>query len=474
MPLSVYNTLTRKKELFVPQKAGAVSMYSCGVTVYDDCHIGHARSLYIFDVIRRYLRHKGYDVLFVRNITDIDDKIINKAQQEHASAQAIAEKNIRSYYDDLKTLGIEQADIEPKATGHIPEMIAHIQGLIEKGFAYVADGDVYFRVKQFKEYGKLSGQSIESMRESGRIESDPKKEDPLDFALWKKAKPGEPEYDSPWSKGRPGWHIECSAMSAKYLGQTFDIHAGGLDLVFPHHENEIAQSEALTGKQFARYWIHHGLLTINGQKMAKSLGNFITIKKFIEDYHDIDLLKLFFLSAHYSQSMDFSAEKIEECKKQKEKFDDFFDRVNTWGLLEGLKADITSSKDKAKIDDIVERFEKAMDNDFNTAQALACLFEFVDVGSQYISLDKAEAIHYTYEKLVHCFEVFSLSIKSKINLSKEVLEKAAQRKRCKQNKDYKTADDLREEIKSLGYDISDTASNATFSTINITKKKAKS
>ncbi|OGW60346.1 MAG: cysteine--tRNA ligase, partial [Nitrospirae bacterium RIFCSPLOW2_12_42_9] len=267
-------------------------MYTCGVTVYDECHIGHARSLYIFDVMRRYLTYRGYQITLVRNITDIDDKIINRAKELKISWSELTEKCVKSYYQDLDSLRISKADYEPRATENIPEMIKHIEGLIAKGYAYTTETGVYFRVRDFKDYGKLSGQGIDAMRSGARKEPDETKEDALDFALWKKSKPDEPFWESPWGKGRPGWHIECSVMSAKYLKtETLDIHAGGRDLIFPHHENEIAQSEALSGKPFARYWLHHGLLTINNQKMAKSLGNFITIKDFIEKHHNADFLK---------------------------------------------------------------------------------------------------------------------------------------------------------------------------------------
>ncbi|MFZ5799885.1 MAG: cysteine--tRNA ligase, partial [Candidatus Omnitrophota bacterium] len=298
MSIFIYNSISRKKEEFFPLNAPKVNIYTCGVTVYDDCHIGHARSLYVFEVIRHYLKYRGFQVNFVRNITDIDDKIINKAKAEGADFSQITQRYIDSYYADLKALGMEKADCEPRATENIPEMIKHIQGLIEKEYAYAVSGEVYFSVKKFKGYGKLSGQSAEQMLEAVRIEKDPNKKDPLDFALWKKSAEDEPGWDSPWGRGRPGWHIECSVMSQKFLNTpTLDIHAGGRDLIFPHHENEIAQAEALSGKPFAKYWIHHGLLTINGQKMAKSLGNFVTVKDFLLKFPP-DVLKIFFLQSH--------------------------------------------------------------------------------------------------------------------------------------------------------------------------------
>jgi len=319
MPVTLYNSLTQKKEPVAPLASPKLTMYSCGVTVYDDCHIGHARSLYIFEVIRKYLQFRGYDVLFVRNITDIDDKIINRANELKVDWKELVERYIRRYYEDMDALGIPPADIEPKATENIADMVAHIGGLINKGYAYVTDSGVYFSVRKFKNYGRLSGQSIESMLTGVRKETDENKHDPLDFALWKTSKPGEPSWNSPWGQGRPGWHIECSVMSTKYLKtETIDIHAGGRDLIFPHHENEIAQSEALTGRPFATHWIHHGLLTINGQKMSKSLGNFITINDAIKRYHP-DVIKIFFLQAHYSSPIDFSDNKMVEAKQAYER-----------------------------------------------------------------------------------------------------------------------------------------------------------
>ncbi|MDP3142388.1 MAG: cysteine--tRNA ligase, partial [Candidatus Omnitrophota bacterium] len=333
MSISIYNSLTRKKEPFESIIPPQVNIYTCGVTVYDDCHIGHARSLYIFDVIRRYLKYRGFQVNFVRNITDIDDKIINRAKELKINWEDLVKKYIENYYRDLELLGIEKGILgengeEPRATRNIPDMVKHIQGLIDKGSAYVVDGDVYFSVRSFKDYGNLSGQSVDQMLEAVRVEKDPKKKDPLDFALWKKSAEDEPSWPSPWGKGRPGWHIECSVMSQKFLKtQTLDIHAGGRDLIFPHHENEIAQAEALTGKPFAKYWIHHGLLTINGQKMAKSAGNFVTIQDALKKY-PADVLKIFYLQAHYASPIDFSWERMEEAKRAYGKFVILFRKID--------------------------------------------------------------------------------------------------------------------------------------------------
>jgi len=439
-------------------------MYTCGVTVYDECHIGHARSLYIFDVIRRYLKYHGFDVKFVRNITDIDDKIINRANELKTDWKELVKKYIGSYYGDLAVLRIDKADYEPSATENIEGMKKHIQGLIEKGYAYQTQTGVYFSVRKFKDYGKLSGQSIDQMLSGVRKEADETKEDPLDFALWKKSKPGEPSWVSQWGEGRPGWHIECSVMSQKFLKtDTLDIHAGGRDLIFPHHENEIAQSEALTGKPFAKYWIHHGLLTINAQKMAKSLGNFVTIKDFMAKYKNADLLKLFFLSAHYSHPIDYNEEKIGEAKKQKKNFEDFFDKVNNWIKVKPL----SSTKDKAKIDNLCLKFEQAMDDDFNTPLALGCLFELIDLASGFVSSDKEEAFKYAKVKIEAFFAIFGLTVKPKREIPAGVLNMESERQQARRNKDFQKADAIRNEIKTKFKFIAiDTGSSATFTQID--------
>ncbi|MCX7662080.1 MAG: cysteine--tRNA ligase, partial [Candidatus Omnitrophica bacterium] len=359
MAVYVYNSLTRKKEEFIPQEKNIVRMYTCGITAYDDCHLGHARSLYIFEVIRRYLKYRGFKVIFVRNITDIDDKIVNRAKEVNLGWQELVDKYIQSYYEDLSLLGIQKADYEPRATENIPEMIETIKILIEKGFAYPTQTGVYFRIKSFRDYGKLSGQNLEEMLVGVRIEPDEKKEYPLDFALWKICSEDEPGWTSPWGRGRPGWHIECSVMSLKYLKtETLDIHAGGRDLVFPHHENEIAQSQSLTGKPFSRYWLHHGLLTINQEKMAKSLGNFISIKDFFTQYRNLDILKIFFLGTHYSHPIDYTLEKIQEARRALERIVIFWERLN--------QADSETKVSLIEpIERIKTRFISAMDDDFN-------------------------------------------------------------------------------------------------------------
>jgi cysteinyl-tRNA synthetase len=457
MSIFIHNSLSKKKEEFTPLNPPKVNLYSCGVTVYDDCHIGHGRSLYIFEVIKRYLEYRGFKVNFVRNITDIDDKIINRANELKIEWGGLVAKYIDSYYEDLKALGIEKADAEPRATQNIEEMKAYINALIEKGFAYVADTGVYFSVRKFKDYGKLSGQSIDQMLTGVRKDSDETKEDPLDFALWKRSKPGEPFWPSPWGDGRPGWHIECSVMSAKYLKtDTLDIHAGGRDLIFPHHENEIAQAEALTGKPFARYWIHHGLLTINAQKMSKSLGNFITIKDFLNKYKDADLLKLFFLSAHYSHPIDYNEAKIKEAGESQERIFNLLHKIET----RLAKAD--SSKFQLKKIDEIEKirseFIRAMDDDFNTPEGMGALFKLVSIANK--NINDLEFLFNVNNVLLEMAEVLGLEFKQKTDIWEFLppLQEALIKKRdeAKKKRDFKEADKIRKELEDQGIVLEDT------------------
>lgn len=468
MSLHIYNSLTKKKEPFIPLAGKTVKMYSCGVTVYDKCHIGHARSLYIFDVIRRYLKYRGYDVTFVRNITDIDDKIINKARELGVDSKDVAEKNIGLYYRDMYSLGVGKADIEPRATENIPDMIRYIQGLIDSGAAYEAEGDVYFAVRKFPGYGKLSGQSIEKMLEGVRIESGEKKQDPLDFALWKRSKEGEPWWESPWGLGRPGWHIECSCMSLKHLQcETLDIHAGGRDLIFPHHENEIAQAEALTGKMFAKYWIHHGLITINGQKMSKSLGNFITVEDAVKRFGPDDL-KLFFLASHYASPIDFSEEKIAEAHKARQRFAVL---VQEAARLEEGATDRIKPHDGARavIDRAQAAFIEAMDDDFNTPKALGVLFELVtdahkykgQPGADYLVCQAAEMIQRLCQDIFGVdvgfrFVFADLKIVYNSNGPITINELIQEREVARRNKDFKRSDEIRALLKEQGIIVEDT------------------
>ena len=378
MPIKIYNTLSRKKEPLQPLEANHVKLYVCGITSYDYCHIGHARSALVFDMVVRYLRYQGYQVTFVRNFTDVDDKIIARALEQEVQPAELAQRFIDEFYVDMDMLGVLRPDIEPRATDHIQEMIDLVQELIDKGLAYVAEGDVYFRVNKFADYGALSGRKLEDMQAGARIEVNEQKEHPMDFALWKKAKPGEPKWESPWGPGRPGWHIECSAMSRKYLGETFDIHGGGKDLIFPHHENEIAQSCGASGKQFANIWMHHGFVTIKDEKMSKSLGNFLTIRDVLRDY-PAEVLRLFIFSTQYRNPLDFTEDALRDAGTGLDRIYECLAMVAS--LPDGLAGEpsIVSKKDGKKLARLKDRFNQAMDNDFNTAQALGFLFDAIKV-----------------------------------------------------------------------------------------------
>jgi cysteinyl-tRNA synthetase len=384
MPLRVYNTLTGKKEEFVPLVPGKVSMYVCGVTVYDHCHIGHARANVVFDVIYRYLLHSGYDVNYVRNYTDVDDKIINRANREGVDFREITERFIAEFDRDMAQLGVAVPTHQPRATEHIDDIIRIVASLVEKGFAYQAGGDIYFSIGKYNEYLKLSRRNLDDMKAGARIEVDERKSHPMDFVLWKEAKPGEPSWDSPWGKGRPGWHIECSAMSMRFLGATIDIHGGGKDLVFPHHENEIAQSEAATGRPFVRYWLHNGFVNINSEKMSKSLGNFFTIREVLERY-DAEALRFFLLTAHYRSPLDFSDQNMKEAEAGLDRIYTALAAMDELGVGAGGHAGKIDAKllkeaekellEKAEV--FGERFREAMDDDFNTAQVLGNIFDLV-------------------------------------------------------------------------------------------------
>ena len=465
MPIFIYNSLARKKEEFVPQNPPKVNIYTCGVTVYDESHIGHARSLYIFDVIRRYLKYRNFKVNFVRNITDIDDKIINRANELKIHWQDLTKKYIDSYYQDLKLLGIQKADFEPRATENIVDMVKYIEGLIAKGYAYATNTGVYFSVRKFKDYGKLSGQSIEQMLTGVRKEPDETKEDPLDFALWKISKPGEPSWDSLCGKGRPGWNLECSVMSQKFLKtDTLDIHAGGRDLIFPHHENEIAQAEALTGKPFAKYWIHHGLLTINGQKMAKSLGNFVTIKDFINKYKYADILKLFFLSAHYSHPIDYNEEKIEETKQALERILILLEKIDR--QLSVISCQL-SDKKISEIEDVKKKFIEAMDDDFNTPRALSVLFDMVNRCNIELDSDdeyKNFKLRYAMDIIKEIADIFGLAFLKEVSgeiSDTKITVAITLREQLKKEKKYSEADQIRKELEEKGVILEDTKDGTT-------------
>jgi cysteinyl-tRNA synthetase len=459
--MKIYNSLTGLKEDFTPLDGKTVNIYTCGVTVYDDCHIGHARSLYIFDTIRHYLEYRGYRVNFVRNITDIDDKIINRANELGINWKVLVDKYIKSYKEDLDAFKIMQGKLdedgeEPRATKSIPDIIEYISVLIEKGYAYEAGGDVYFEVRKFPGYGKLSGQDIDKMRNDLNTVNKDEKKDSLDFALWKKSKEGEPAWPSPWGMGRPGWHIECSVMSQKFLNTvTLDIHAGGRDLIFPHHENEIAQAEAYTGKPFTKYWIHHGLLTINGSKMSKSLGNFVTIKDAIKQY-PVDSLKILFLQAHYSSPVDFSEKKIEESSAALKRFYIFFDKINR-GKSDGKN--IVTDVFRNSIDRLKKEFSESMDDDFNTPRGLARLFDIMAIANAEYE-HNIENAKYAGSVLEELSAILGLELKQRFVVNRQfelyINDRIRQRKSARKNKDFSTADAIRDELQSKGIAIEDT------------------
>jgi len=436
-------------------------MYVCGPTVYDEPHIGHARSAYIFDVIRRYLVYRGYEVKFVRNVTDVDDKIINKAREEfpgedlNSSFKKVADKYLSSYHESLKILNIgDEGIIEPKASEYIPKMLAFIQKLIDKGTAYVSGGDVYFDITKARNYGKLSNQALGQMESGARVSPTENKRNPLDFALWKSAKENEPSWESPWGKGRPGWHIECSVMSSDILGDEFDIHGGGIDLIFPHHENEIAQSEG-AGCKFARYWIHHGLLTINGQKMSKSLGNFITVKDFLNKYKNGDLLKLLFLSTHYSHPVDYTDGKIQEAKQAYEKITILLEKLSNVKVL--LKM-----PDNDLVVGIKYKFMEAMDDDFNTPQALASIFELISAMNKNIYTDnficQAKGLLLELGGILG-LQLYKIGVKS---LSEEELSLINRRNDAKRACNFPEADKIRKELEVKGIILEDTKDGTTW------------
>ncbi|PIE56640.1 MAG: cysteine--tRNA ligase [Desulfobulbus propionicus] len=392
MTIRIYNTLTRKKEALQTLEPGHVKLYVCGITSYDYCHIGHARSVLVFDMVVRYLRYRGWKVTFVRNFTDIDDKIIRRAEEQNIDAQELAERFIHEFFLDMEALDITAPDLEPRATEHIAEMIELIDELVEQGLAYASDGDVYFRVNRFPEYGRLSGRSLEDMQAGARIQVNHKKEHPMDFTLWKAAKPGEPKWSSPWGEGRPGWHIECSAMSRRYLGTTFDIHGGGKDLIFPHHENEIAQSCGVSGAAFARYWMHHGFVTIADEKMSKSLGNFRTIREVLAA-HEPEVLRLFIFSTQYRNPLDFTPAALQdaltglvrmyECLAAVQQLQPAGDDQPVFRI---------SVKDRTALEAVRDRFEQAMNNDFNTAQAIGHLFNALKVMNKQLQALNGQAV----------------------------------------------------------------------------------
>ncbi|MBF0211554.1 MAG: cysteine--tRNA ligase [Desulfamplus sp.] len=478
MSLKIYNTLTGKKEIFEPLEAGKVGMYVCGPTVYDTSHIGHARSVVIFDVIFRWLKESGYDVCYVRNFTDVDDKIINRANETGKDPIEISEKYIKEFHNEMDALNVLRPTIEPKATEHINDIINFVQMLIDKGKAYYVEGsDVFFSIESFEGYGKLSGRNPDDMIAGARVAVDTNKRNPMDFTLWKPAKPGEPAWDSPWGAGRPGWHIECSAMSNRYLGQSFDIHGGGKDLIFPHHENEIAQSEALFGKQFVKYWIHNGFVDINNEKMSKSLGNFTMIKDVLAKYHP-EVIRLFLLSKHYRSPIDYNENSMAEMVSSLDKIYAFLDRANRAGVNFSEKSLNMSSGESWAT------FKEDMDDDFNSAKGIATIFDAVKSGNKIldksgesISSDKIKKVAdicADIQKMGSIIGVVSQSPQSYFKAKKDaailsssidpkmVDQLVVERTEARKSKNFARADEIRKELDSMNIILEDGANGTTW------------
>jgi cysteinyl-tRNA synthetase len=479
MNLRVYNTLHGRKEKFVPLNEGCVKMYVCGPTVYDTSHIGHARSVVVFDTVFRWLRHLGFKVTYVRNFTDVDDKIIRKSNETGESCAAITQKYIDEFHEEMDALNVLRPDVEPRATDHIDHIIAFISKLIDLGKAYHVDGgDVYFSIDSFKEYGKLSGRNPEDMVAGARIRIDEKKKNPLDFTLWKPAKPGEPFWDSPWGKGRPGWHIECSAMSYEYLGESFDIHGGGKDLIFPHHENEIAQSEAASGRQFVKYWIHNGFVDINNEKMSKSLGNFTMIKEVLAQYSP-EVIRMFLLSNHYRSPIDYSEDSMREICMGLDRIYAFLERVG-----KTLEKNVLKSASLCN-GDLWNDFACAMNDDFNSAKALACVFDSVKKGNRILdeisgntpgadALEILSSIRHDIESISQVLGIFLLDPedyfrdKKKKGITKmeidpsEIEELIRQRSEARKSRDFSRADQIRDQLKSRNIILEDGPDGTTW------------
>ncbi len=453
----VYNSQTRRKEELVPVKAGQVGIYSCGPTVYDFFHIGNARPFIIFDILRRYLEYRGYKVTLVQNFTDIDDKMIRRANLEGISVEELGDRFIREYYLDADALGIRRATVHPRATEHIPQIIGLIKTLVDKGLAYEMNGSVYYDTRRFPNYGGLSGQNVEDLDAGARVDVDDEKRDAADFVLWKAEKPGEPSWESPWGKGRPGWHVECSAMSMAYLGETLDIHSGGRDLLFPHHENEIAQSEGATGKPYVKYWMHNGFLNIDNEKMSKSLGNFFTVRDILKEYEAEDV-RMFMLSAQYRSPLNFSRDMIVQAHASLLRLYGARDRMAF--LLRRAQDKAFSAEDQAfndVIDSCARRFDAAMDDDLNTAEALGALFDLVYAVNTTLSADSARnAVTHAQGTLDKLTDVLGLLMKKPEGLPDDVLALAKARIQARQDKAWKLSDELRRQITELGYTVEDT------------------
>lgn len=470
MGINVYNTLSRNKEPLIPLKAGKIGMYVCGPTTYNYIHLGNARPLVVFDTVRRYLEYLGFEVTFVQNFTDVDDKIIRRAREEKRPPLELARAYTEEYFVDADALQVKRATVYPKVSEHMDDIIAFVKGLQEKGFAYEIDGDVYFAVNRFEEYGKLSGRTLDDLQAGARVEVDDRKRYPGDFALWKKAKPDEPSWDSPWGPGRPGWHIECSTMSCKYLGPSFDIHAGGFDLVFPHHENEIAQSEAFNGVQMAKYWLHNGFITINQEKMSKSLGNFFLLRDILKKF-PAQVVRFYLLATHYRSPLDFDDEKLEAAGKGLERLQTAYRLLQEKkSRLENDRAGETSPGARQFRDQINEarrKFEEAMNDDFNTALAIAVFFDFArtintylaggPTGAEALSALKEGEKLYTLLGSVLGLQFADIKAgRTDTKRAEEVEALIQKRQEAKSSKDYRTADAIRDELKKMGVILEDT------------------
>lgn len=458
--MKIYNTMTRKKEEFIPLEEGKVKMYVCGPTVYNFIHLGNARPFTVFDTLRRYFEYRGYEVTYIQNFTDVDDKIIKRSHEEGISPEEVAEKYIKEYFIDCDGLGIKRATVHPQVTDNIENIIVFVQDLIDKGYAYEAGGDVLFRTRKFKEYGKLSHQNIEELELGARIDVDDKKEDPLDFVLWKAKKEGEPGWQSPWGEGRPGWHIECSVMSNRYLGNTIDIHAGGQDLQFPHHENEIAQSECRNGHTFARYWMHNGYINVDGEKMSKSLGNFFTVRD-ISNKYDLGLVRFFLLATQYRNPVNFSDTVLEQAKAGLERLTNARDNAE---FILGNLAD-SSLRDEEKdmvagLDKYRERFIEAMDDDLNTADAISVIFELAKFMNTNISDQSSKEFVQLnldiFNELTGVLNIANKSVEEDDSLSQKVEDLIAKRAQAKKEKNFVLADQIRDELTAMGIAIEDT------------------
>ncbi len=480
MALRIYNTLIRQKDLFEPLIPGQVRMYVCGITAYDFCHIGHARSAVVFDVIRRYLVYKGYRVKFVKNFTDVDDKIIKRANEEGISAGEVSERYIAEYREDMESLGILPADVEPKATEHIPQMIALIERLLARGFAYVVDGNVYFEVRRFPRYGRLSGKDLDELLVGARVEVDERKRDPRDFALWKSAKPGEPSWESPWGPGRPGWHIECSAMSMEHLGESFDIHGGGEDLIFPHHECEIAQSEAATDRPFVRCWVHNGFVNLGAEKMSKSLGNILTVKELVKSHHP-EALRLYLLGTHYRSPLEFTEDRVREYTRALDRLSTLIVEADQMaaGRIQDRRGELTESavrrvlgaiEDDALRREITEHatsFHNAMDDDFNTPEALGALFQLshvlyrcgdsIDQAGRKVALRRGVEVLFILGRVLGLFGQRRSPIGLSFERRAEIEQLIAQREDARKRRDWKLADEIRDRLlREYGVSVEDT------------------